>query len=87
LRERHLALRALLHDPRTIEISVEDSGVGVAPEDARCVFDPFFTTKPQRSGLGLAICRNIIDAHGEDISFGPGQGCGAAFRVRLPASS
>ncbi len=86
-RERRLALRALLHDARTIEISVEDSGVGIAPDDARRVFDPFFTTKPHRSGLGLAICRNIIDAHGGDISVAPGQGSGAAVRVLLPASS
>ena len=86
-RERRLALRALLHDPRTIEISVEDSGVGIAPEDAPRVFDPYFTTKPHRSGLGLAICRNIIDAHGGDISVTRATGCGAAVRVLLPASS
>jgi signal transduction histidine kinase len=86
-RERRLALRALLHDPRTIEISVEDSGVGIAPEDARRVFDPYFTTKPHRSGLGLAICRHIIDAHGGDISVAPGPSSGAAVRVLLPASS
>jgi C4-dicarboxylate-specific signal transduction histidine kinase len=87
VRERRLALRALRHDSRSIAISVEDTGVGIAPEDESLVFEPLFTAKPRRSGLGLAICRSIINAHGGHIMVAPGQGSGAAFKVILPASS
>lgn len=85
--ERRLRVQARLHDARAVCIRVEDSGVGIRPEDRTRVFDPFFTTKPQRSGLGLAICRNIVDAHGGNISVADRPGPGAAFMVVLPASS
>lgn len=85
--KRRVALRARRHDERSIAIQVEDSGVGIPPEDAPHVFEPLFSTKPRRSGLGLAICRNIIYAHGGDIRIAAGRDSGAAFTVILPASS
>ena len=81
------AVRASRHDARAVAICVEDSGIGIRPENAARIFDAFFTTKPQRTGLGLAICRQIVDAHGGHISVTPAQGSGAAFKVILPASS
>jgi signal transduction histidine kinase len=86
-RERRLKVRAHRHDSNAVVISVEDSGVGIQPEDAIRVFDPFYTTKPRRSGLGLAICRSIADAHGGNIVLAPGDGRGTAIKVILPASS
>jgi signal transduction histidine kinase len=86
-RERRLKVYASRHDSNAVVISVQDSGVGVPPEVAARAFDPYFTTKPHRSGLGLAICRSIADAHGGDIVLVPGDGCGTAVRVILPASS
>ena len=85
--ERRLRVRASRHDHRAIVISVEDSGVGIRPENLARIFDPFFTTKPHRTGLGLAICRSIATAHGGHISVTRGPGGGAAFRVVLPAGS
>ena len=86
-RERRLKVYASRHDSNAVVISVQDSGVGIPPEVAARAFDPYFTTKPHRSGLGLAICRSIADAHGGDIELAPGDGCGTAVRVILPASS
>jgi signal transduction histidine kinase len=86
-RERRLTVRARRHDPNAVVISVEDSGVGIQPEDAARVFDPHYTTKPRRSGLGLAVCRSIADAHGGNIELAPGVDCGTAIKVILPASS
>ena len=86
-RERRLTVRASRHDSNTVAISVLDSGVGIQPEVAARVFDPFFTTKPHRSGLGLAICRSIVDAHGGNIVLTPNEGRGTAFKIILPVSS
>ena len=85
--ERRLKVRSIRHDHRAVAIWIEDSGVGIRPEDLPRVFEPFFTTKPHRTGLGLAVCRSIAMAHGGHISVTPGAGGGAAFRVVLPAGS
>lgn len=67
-----------------IQLSVEDSGAGLAPELAARVFDPLFSTKPQGMGMGLAICRSIVEAHGGRIWATPGLRQGAAFHFSLP---
>jgi signal transduction histidine kinase len=85
-RERRLTVRASRHDSNAVVISIQDSGVGIQPEDAVRVFEPFFTTKPRRSGLGLAVCRSIADAHGGAIELTPAEGCGTAIKVILPSS-
>ncbi len=69
-----------------VELSVADSGPGV-PSDLRDrVFDPFFTTRPRGTGLGLAVARQIVEAHGGQIAVGDGPRGGARFVVRLPAA-
>jgi signal transduction histidine kinase len=85
-RVRRLRVRSTLDGTSGVAISVEDSGTGIAPEHVSRVFDPFFSTKPRRAGLGLAICRAIVDAHGGKISLTSGSAGGSAFHVVLPST-
>ena len=68
-----------------IVITVEDSGAGIDPKNTGHIFDAFYTTKSHGMGIGLAICRSIIEAHGGRISASPGNPHGAVFQVVLPA--
>lgn len=73
--------------PEGIEISVSDTGTGIADEIRERVFDPFFTTKPvgQGTGQGLAIARSVIvDKHGGSIDFTSAKDSGTTFTIRLP---
>ena len=65
-------------------IEVADSGAGIAPELAGRLFDAFATTKPQGMGMGLKICRSIVELHGGLLTHRPGGGGGTVFRILLP---
>jgi two-component system NtrC family sensor kinase len=81
----NVTVRAAERPPETIEIVVEDSGRGIAPEDKPHIFDPFFSTKGVKgTGLGLAVTWGIVDAHGGTIEVDSRPGEGARFSVRLP---
>jgi signal transduction histidine kinase len=67
-----------------VEVMVEDTGPGIAPEDQERVFELFYTTKPSGSGLGLPICRRIVEDHGGSINVADGPG-GGRFLIWLPA--
>jgi signal transduction histidine kinase len=69
---------------RAILIEIEDSGPGIAQERLDVIFDAFVTTKSQGMGLGLAICRTIIERHGGKISAASDGGSGARFQIVLP---
>jgi signal transduction histidine kinase len=75
------------HDPesRTVEVRIADTGPGILPEARPHLFEPFFTTRTDGTGLGLALCREILAQHGGRIELEAG-GSGAAFRVVLPAA-
>jgi len=68
-----------------IEIHVADTGLGISEEVAAHLFQPFFTTKPHGMGVGLSICKTIIDAHGGQIGTKPNPGGGTIFHFTLPA--
>ncbi|HXP04900.1 MAG TPA: PAS domain S-box protein [Stellaceae bacterium] len=70
-----------------IETSVADSGPGIAPELANRLFQPFVTTKKTGMGLGLSICREIIEAHHGHLTFSPRPGGGTIFLLTLPKTS
>jgi two-component system, LuxR family, sensor kinase FixL len=67
-----------------VEIVVADSGPGIAPAIAGRLFEPFVTSKPSELGLGLSICRELIEAHGGKLSAAPGATGGMAFTICLP---
>jgi two-component system sensor histidine kinase AtoS len=69
---------------RRVQIEVEDSGVGIAPEAADRVFNPFFSTKETGTGLGLALTHKMIEDHGGVIDFRAAPGGGTIFRIALP---
>jgi len=67
-------------------LAVEDDGPGVAPDDAARLFTAFFSRKPGGTGLGLSMCRTLVQAHGGTIRFEPRRPRGARFVVRVPAA-
>jgi signal transduction histidine kinase len=71
---------------RTVEIVIEDNGTGVPPDKSDQIFEPFVTTKPHGMGLGLSICRSIIQAHGGQIGSANRPSGGARFWFTLPAA-
>jgi Histidine kinase-, DNA gyrase B-, and HSP90-like ATPase len=83
-RERRLRAVSELEGDDSIIVTVEDSGTGFAPGDIDRIFDTFFTTKSHGMGMGLAICRTIVEAHGGRLTASPGDPYGAVFRIVLP---
>lgn len=85
--ERTLSVSIAADAPGTpATVSVADSGKGIEAADLDKVFEPFWTTSPDGLGLGLAICRSIVEAHGGEIEVEPNAGKGAKFRFSLPAA-
>ncbi len=70
--------------PSYIEVSVADTGPGIPPDVAERLFQPFVTTKSTGMGIGLMICRSILEAHGGNLALVPRPGPGALFRFQLP---
>ncbi len=68
-----------------LRVAVRDNGPGLTEEQRRRIFEPFYTTKAHGTGLGMAIARRIIEAHGGTIAVG-GAGPGAEFVITLPRS-
>jgi signal transduction histidine kinase len=66
-------------------VSVEDSGIGIGADDRERVFEAFFTTKSSGTGMGLAICRSIIESHRGRIWASPGVATGSVFAFTLPS--
>jgi len=84
---RALRLTSALHDTDGVIITVEDSGPGIAPENLNKVFDTFFTTKPTGMGMGLSICRSIIEAHDGRLWVSGVAPHGCIFHIFLPKNS
>lgn len=88
--ERTLSLSAKLAPGRGqgwIEFSVADSGPGIAPEVAEKLFTPLFTTKSEGMGLGLSLCRTVVEQHGGFLEFKPNPPQGTVFRFTLPVAA
>jgi signal transduction histidine kinase len=83
-RVRELRIASAMHQADAVLISVEDSGVGIDTKNIDRIFDPFFTTKLRGMGMGLSICRSIVEAHNGRLFASPGVANGSIFRVILP---
>ena len=83
---RRLVVRTSSIDESNVLVEVQDSGTGIAAEKLESIFDPFVTSKPEGLGMGLSICRSIIERHGGAISAANNPDRGAKFSITLPVS-
>ena len=78
---RMLLVKSKVHDGACLMLSLEDTGTGINPEDIQRIFNPLFTTKS--NGMGLSICRSIIEARGGKLWVEPNTGGGATLHLTL----
>jgi len=83
---RRVVVRTIAVGESSVLVEVVDSGTGIAPEKLESIFEPFNTSKPDGLGMGLSICRSIIERHGGAISATNNPGRGATFSITLPVS-
>ena len=82
---RKLWVTTTLRRPDLVEFAVADSGPGIGADMAERIFEPFVTTKRDGMGIGLSICRSIIETHGSRLQFEPNPDGGTIFHFTLPA--
>jgi two-component system sensor kinase FixL len=89
-RPRVLRIQSRVHNlsgESAVIVAVSDSGAGLSTDEMARVFGAFYTTKPQGMGIGLWICRSIIEAHGGQLTVRPNDDVGATFEFVLPSSA
>lgn len=84
---RILSLKSEMHGESDISVSVADTGTGIGSQDIDRIFNPLFTTKPNGMGMGLSICRAIIEAHNGRLSVAPNTPRGAVFHASIRSAS
>jgi signal transduction histidine kinase len=84
---RVLRLSSQIAEPGNVLIAVADTGTGLDPTKADRMFDAFFTTKPEGMGMGLSICRSIVEAHGGRLWASPNSPRGSIFQFTVPAAA
>jgi C4-dicarboxylate-specific signal transduction histidine kinase len=82
-----LRIQTKHHEARAVLVAVQDSGIGLNPKGMEQLFETFHTTKPDGLGMGLSICRSIIEGHGGRLWAEPNEGAGATFQFTLPIES
>jgi C4-dicarboxylate-specific signal transduction histidine kinase len=85
-RPRVMRVKSALNDSAGVEVTVEDQGTGIDPDNMDRIFETFFTTKSSGMGMGLAICRTIIEDHGGRLQASAGNPHGSVFRFVLPTA-
>lgn len=86
-RPRELRIESQPHENDEVLVAVHDSGVGIDPESANRLFTAFYTTRSNGMGMGLSICRSIVEAHGGRVWVASDGASGATFRFTLPVAS
>ena len=84
--DRRLKITINRQGPADVLITVEDSGPGISLENMRRIFEPFYTTKPQGMGMGLTICRSIVESYGGRLVAARSLLGGLAMQISLPAT-
>jgi signal transduction histidine kinase len=77
-------MQSRMRDGAVVALEVQDSGVGLDRQQLARVFEPFYSTKEGGLGMGLAISRSILTAHGGSLDAAPNEGAGVTFRCTLP---
>jgi signal transduction histidine kinase len=83
-RARHIAIRSLPQEGQDVLLDLSDNGIGIAAERMDQIFDVFFTTKAKGNGMGLSLCRTIVEKHGGRLWASQGEEHGATFHLQLP---
>jgi signal transduction histidine kinase len=83
-RKRVMKIKSELGRSGEVQVTVEDSGKGIDPQNMDQIFNSFFTTKREGMGMGLSICRSIIESHGGRLWATEGSPYGAVFQFTLP---
>ena len=84
--DRTMLVKSEHENSGQVRVTVEDSGTGIEPQHVDKIFGSFFTTKVDGMGMGLSICRSIIESHGGRLWASPGRSHGAVFQFTLPSS-
>ena len=82
---RRLTISTRLDGESSVLLFIQDTGTGVAPQDQVRIFEAFYTTKPAGMGLGLAICRTIVERYEGSLVLAKSSSRGSIFQVALPA--
>jgi C4-dicarboxylate-specific signal transduction histidine kinase len=83
-KQRELQVRTELYGGNAIRVTIRHTGPGIDPKKSNKMFEAFFTTKSKGMGLGLAICRMIVERYGGELSASPASPRGAIFQIILP---
>jgi len=86
-RARVLTIKSRICESDRVLITLEDSGTGIDPSHMDRIFDAFFTTKSDGMGMGLSICRSIIESHGGTLQASANNPYGTIFHVALPLTA
>jgi signal transduction histidine kinase len=85
-RLRRITIRSASLGGQVVQLNVSDTGSGIPAEELEHIFDPFYTTKASGTGLGLSLCRSIVEDHHGRLWASQGEDCGAIFHLELPCS-
>lgn len=84
-RPKRLLIRSKLQNADSVLVEIRDYGIGLANSER--IYEAFYTTKEKGMGMGLSICRSIVEAHGGRLATAPSQGPGTTFIFTLPLGS